>query len=205
MKSRIKSNQKLRLIVLIPDGLAGNRDLAHKLHGMAQRDHRDVFYLSLVDYEENQLAVSRSMATMKAVTSADDLEVLSETAESSRWIEALREIYRPGDVVVCHEEQSVRYGLLNAGPLDEFIREQLSMPVRTVSGFYHPQKIQLKRIGGEILYWFGFIVILALFSALEIALDRAIQGGMQTVVLCAALCVEFAAIMTWHNYRSKTR
>jgi hypothetical protein len=205
MESTVDLNFKSRLIVLIPDGMTGNRDLAYKLHGMAQRENRDVFYLALADYEENRLAVSRSLATMKAVTSSDDLEVLTETIESPHWIEALREIYCPGDMIVCHEEQSVRYGLINAGPLDEFVRKQLGMPVRTISGFYHPQEIQLKRWGREILYWLGFIVILVLFSVLEIELDRVIRGGMQTVVLCVALCVELVVIMTWHSSRSKTQ
>jgi hypothetical protein len=62
--------EKKRLIVILPDSLAGNLELAHKIHWVALREHCDVLYITLVDNFDRYLQKSRSMATMAAVTAS---------------------------------------------------------------------------------------------------------------------------------------
>jgi hypothetical protein len=62
------SMSKNRLIVLVPEGVAGSPELAKKIYWMAQRDQSDVFYLVFFDDASERLTISRSMATMKAMT-----------------------------------------------------------------------------------------------------------------------------------------
>lgn len=186
-----------RLIVLIPDGLAGNLELAQKIYRMAAHQGCEVHYLALVDQGEDMLTITRHMATMKAVTAANTLVVHSSVTETRRWLNALREIYRPGDRVVCHAEQSVKNGFLKTMPIDEFLQDSLNFPVHTLSGFYHPQQIQVRRWVYTLVTWIGFLAILAVFTGLEIELDPIFNGSAGKLLLGVIFAVEIGSIWAW--------
>jgi hypothetical protein len=203
MDSNLEVELKHRLIVLVPDCLAGSLDMARKVYSIAQSEDRDVLYLTLVDDDEKMIAVSRSMATMKAVTAGQWLVVNSRLTGTGHWLAALREIYRPGDMIVCHEEQSVKDGFLRTQPVSEFLRATLKAPVRIISGFYHPQKVQAVQWLRGLLFWLGCLVILAGFTLLEIRLDQATAGAAHTWLLMVALVFEFGSVWVWNIVTSR--
>lgn len=196
---------KGRLIVLVPDGLAGNQELAHRIYWLAVRDRCDVLYLTLVDREEDLLAASRSMATMKAMTAGDVVAVQSKIVETGSWLTALRSTYRPGDRIVCHEEQSVKNGFLRTQPVYEFLRKAFDAPVLSLSGFYQPQRMQIRRWRDSLVLWLGFFIILAAFTILEIKLDDTVHGLTGKILFILVMVIEFGAILAWNNLRSQDR
>ncbi len=199
MDSEIAQENKKRLIVLVPDCLADNMGLAHKIHWMAIRDACEVYYLTLVDDYEKMLAVSRCMATVKAVTAGNWLVVNSRVTETKEWLQTLRDIYRPGDIIVCHEEQLVKQGPLKTIPASEFLRETFHLPVYTISGFYHPQQVQVRHWLVSLLFWIGCLVILGIFTLLEIQMDQVAQGITRVMVLTFLVLFEVGAIWTWSS------
>ncbi len=190
---------KQRLIVLVPESLAGNADLVKKIYWMALRDHSDVFYLALVDEEETQLTVTRGLATMKALTAHPEICVGSKIVTSQRLVSTLCDLHQPGDVIVCHEGQFARDGFLNAIPIQDLLASALQAPTITVSGFYRPWRALTRRWLLGLVFWLGCLAILAGFGVLEFQVNRLMPGLTGTLLVMFLLAGEFAAFWAWNH------
>ena len=199
MTLTIESDFKKRLIVLLPEILAGKAELARAVHQLALQNGADVLYLTLINDDENNLTVAREMATMKAITADNGLLVNSRLVATNTWLKLLRETYRVGDIVVCQAEQTVRDGIFSTRPVSEFLQETLSIPVITLVGYYRPRNELIQAVLNNLLTWVGFIAILAAFSLLEFNLDSAIHGATHTILLVLLVMVEFGAVLAWNN------
>lgn len=200
MRLPIDQKQSRRLIVLIPDCQADDYDLARAVHWMAEGDRLSVLYLVLGDDCENMLEASRNMATMKAVTSGNRLTVDVKLIEKGNWIDELRKIIRPADVILCQEEQTVINGLFKTIPIGDFLSSQFNVPVRTISGYYHPFQTQAKKWLHEFFALLGFLVIIAVFTWLQIRLDQAFGGPLAKIYVIVMFCIEMGAIWTWYKF-----
>lgn len=192
-----KPSQNARLIVLLPESLAGDLEFAHLIHRMAVQENKDVLYLTLMDNTDNLLGVSRQIATMKAVTESNLIRAGSVQVPVAYWFGKLRDIIRPGDAVVCHEEQVVKQGFLKTEPISEFLNSVMDQPISTVKNFYHPQRIQVKRWLLSGLFWIGAVGILTGFSLLEVQTGLVMPGSINKLVLAAMILIEFGAVWFW--------
>jgi hypothetical protein len=199
MDSIVELRSKKRLIVLVPEGLAGNTDLTQKVYSMAVREHCDVLYLAFVYEEDNSLAVSRNMATMKALTSSDLVTAKSKITRTDNWLNTLKDFYQPEDIIVCHAEQIVRNGFLKTTPIHAVLSEIFKTPIQTISGLYHPWQMLSRKWLFGLLFWVGCMVILAAFSLLEIQIDRGIQGLTRTALIFIVLAFEFGVFWVWNH------
>jgi hypothetical protein len=190
MVTTIDRQQNKRLIVLVPDGITNLVDFAHKIHWMAMGDHYDVVYLGMVDDIEKSLSVSRRIATLKAVTSENWLTVSGKLAPSEEWFKILSETYRAGDMIICHEEQTVKNGLFRTMPVKDFLENSFQVPIRVISGFYNPQKVQVKKWVRGLLFWISCLAILSIFSFLEIQMEQNAQGLARVMVLMILVLFE---------------
>lgn len=202
MDTEILQVEKGRLIVLVPESLVSNIEMMNKIYLMATREHRDVFYLVLVQGDTEILAATRSAATLKALVSGGKLNSASRVVQVSRWLSVLHEIYRPGDVIVCHAEQQVRSGLFRTVPAGEFLRAGMNVPVRIISGFYHPVRTQIQEWAAGAIYWAGVLAIIGAFFFLEISLDQGIHGAARGVLLIVLLLATLAAGVAWTRITS---
>lgn len=131
---------------------------------------------------------------MVALTSSSMALVNSKLVSTQEWYEALREIYHPGDILVCQEEQTVKAGFFKTLAVREFLKTTLNPPIRTMSGYYPPWQVQTRRWLRSLLVWAGFLVVIILFGLLEIQIDQGTQGVARTVLFLLALGFEFGAI-----------
>lgn len=99
-------NLKSRLVVLIPEQMAGNLDIARKINHLAALENADVLYLVSLLKAGVSLPVIRSMVTMKALTSDGEIIVSYQLVARSNWQKTLRKQYRPQDVIVATKELS---------------------------------------------------------------------------------------------------
>jgi hypothetical protein len=189
--------QNSRLIVLLPQSLVGDVDFAQKVHRMASRDHKDVLYLTLLDDPEAVLSVARGIATMKAVTESNLIQVGSIQVPAQRWFEKLQQVFRGGDMILCHREQSVKLGLFRTQPTADYLIANLTHSVLTAEGFYNPQRSALQGWGRGLLFWLGALAIVTGFTLLELQADSAFPGFTHKLVLAAILLIEFGAVWFW--------
>lgn len=188
-----------RLIVLVPDSLVDDLGLARKAHWLAIRYEQELLFLTLVDEEEKMLAVSRRMATMKAIASGNWLVVQSRLTETTHWLSTLREIYHPGDRIVCHEEQLVKAGFLKTQPLSEYLANNFGAPTCTLSGFYQPGRVQALRWLNSLAFWIVCLLIIAGFGYLEFTVDHGLRGFARLLILSVMVVFEFGLLWAWNK------
>jgi len=193
----LESNQNSRLIVLLPESLVGDLGFAQKIHRLASRTHSDVLYLTLLDDPDQGLSVARGIATMKAVTESNLTKAGSVQVPTFHWFAKLQQVCRPGDTIVCQSEQTVKLGLFQTQPTAEYLAQNLTNPVVTVEGFYHPQQTVIKGWMRGLLFWLGAVAIVVGFTLLELQADLAFPGFAHKLVLAAILLIEFGAIWFW--------
>ncbi|HEX9019364.1 MAG TPA: hypothetical protein VF806_09260 [Anaerolineaceae bacterium] len=202
MESLVELSEKKRLIVFVPDYRAENLELAHKAHWIAMHHRYDVLFLALVDTEDEMLGAARMLATLKAVTSENWLTTTSRVVTNRDWLTALQEIYQPGDAILCHAEQVVKNGFLTTLPLNDYLRDHFEGAVYTLSGYYQPRQVQVRRWLHSLLFWIGCLVIFAGFSALEMQLDLHTLGITRTLTMVIVVLFEFGAIWVWSGISS---
>lgn len=199
MNSLFETELKRRLIVLVPEGLASNSDLAQNIYQMALNDHCDVLYLAFVSDEDNRLMVLRNLATLKALTIADSVVVHSKLTQTENWLAAVRESYRPGDRIVCHAGHVIRKGAFKTIPIQDMLSEEFNGPITAISGIYHPwQALSRKWLYG-LLFWLGCLLIGAGFGFIEFQIDHGLQGFTRTAVLLVMWTLEVGTFLAWNH------
>ena len=195
--------QRKRMVVILPEDLAGSIAVANRIHQMASLEQFEVLYLTLVDDYDKMLSRSRSMTTMDAVTGGNRLMVFSRLVKTSEWLNTLMDTLQPDDIIVCQAEQLVSTGPVEREPLGQYLHKSLPNRVIIMSGFYRPVVEQIKRLTLQGVFLLGFLVIFALFTALEIYLDRSLAGAIHTFILCAVIVCEFGIVYAWNRLLSR--
>lgn len=186
-----------RLLVLLPESLAGNIPLAHHINWMAGLQTFDVLYLVVVEEETNPLNLSRQMTTMVAATIGEPLHVSSRIISRKHWLNTLRETIEPGDLLVCQAEQSVKTAFFQALSMQEYLQDVIQIPCRSISGYYHPGKESVRKLLFGLLFWLGALAIMLGFTVLEINIDQTLQGVARIILLFLAVGFELGLLMAW--------
>ncbi len=192
-----------QLIVVINEDLANNSKLAQAIHWMGTNDNCSILYLVPVERLENMLTVSRNMATMKAVTSANRLQVSAKTVLSEDWLKTLKKVVGPDDIIVCQEEQTVLNGRFKPEALGDYLSEKFNNPVQTMSGYYHPVQTMAKKWMHELIGLMGLLVILSVFTWLQIKVDEALVDPYGSIFIMITFMIEMGAIIIWHKFTFK--
>jgi len=196
----LSSELNPRLIVLLPESLAGDLEFATRIHRVAAQSQKNVVYLTILDDPDHALTVSRNLATMKAVTESNLVHAGSVQVPTDRWFAKLKEILGPEDTVVCQAEQSVRQGVFRTIPIADYLHSILGKPMIIMEGYYHPRMIQVSAWVKSLFFWLGAIAILAGFTWLELQADSAFPGFIHPVVLIVILIMEIGSVWLWSRF-----
>jgi hypothetical protein len=194
-----KLNSK-QLIVVIHEDLANNSNLAQAIHWMGANENCSILYLVLVERLENMLTISRNMATMKAVTSANGLHVSAKTVLSTDWLKTLEKVIRPNDIIVCQEEQTVLNGRFKPKSLGDYLSVKFNNPIHTMSGYYHPVQTMAKKWIHELIGLMGILVILGVFTWLQINGENALDDPYASIYIMITFIIEMGLVIVWHKF-----
>lgn len=191
--------KKNRMIVILPEILAGNMTLANRIVWLAEKDSRDIVYLALGEDDQHLLQVSRRVATMKAASGKSAIKTTSKIVQKNDWSDSLTKIYRSGDLVICTQELAVSTGFLKTKPISIYIQKELGIPVKLLAGFSSPWKEKSKQWLHTFYFWAGSIALLGIFTFLEIQIDLDFKGAIQTILFLLSLAIEFGLLLTWNH------
>ena len=188
-----------RLIVLLPDSLSDEMVVAQKIRELAAREKADVLFLTVVDDEDQTLSISSRIEKLKTIISGYGLMVSLKSTEMDCWLTTLEEIIRPGDVIVCQEEQTVINSSFKPIPISDFLSMHLNATVYNIPGFNHPYQTQAKKRYNEFFSLMGFLVIMVVFTWLEIRLDQGFQAPLQAILVLSIFCLELGTLWAWYK------
>jgi hypothetical protein len=188
-----------RLVVLVPAGLIDETALAQHIWSIAQARGLSVLYVSRTTRVEDEPSLRRRLALLAALTrDTDCVRADSRLAVGNDWLALIRAVGQPGDLVVCHAEQQAP--LLSLGrPIGQTLADTLGTPVYLLSGYCEPEASQLARLGRQLLFWIGALVIGAGFFWIQVNVQRLTQDWMQTVVLVLTVLIEFGLLAAWSH------
>jgi hypothetical protein len=151
----------------------------------------------MVEEDTNPLDVSRRMATMVAATIGEPMLVTSRVIARRGWLDSLRGIYQPGDLLMCMAEQSVKTGFMHAVSMQDYLQGVLQIPCQTVSGYYHPAHDRARQWLLAAAFWLVALAILAGFTLMEINIDQSLRGFARITLLILAVFLELGILMSW--------
>ena len=188
-----------RMIVILKEDFTNHHALANKIHEIAAERDFSVLFLVFVGRQENLLSASRNMVAMKAITAAGQLEVTVETKLIDDWLATMKQTVKPDDVIFCQEEQTVFNDRFHPVGLSTFLKSKFSNPVEELAISYTPVRKVIWRwtLGlGKLL---GFLIIIGLFTWLEINLETSLTGSLYTIYMIFTFSFELGAILLWNK------
>lgn len=197
----IVSESPSRLIALVPSDLVDAANFAQEIHWLAHKLGRNVLYLSLDGQEKDQLAISRLLANLESITQDTAFTVKSTQVKAASWVDAITQVITPDDMVVCHETQVARVNAINSIPLSEYLEKEQKLRVHILTG-YSALAAYPRGWANNLLFWFGFLTILAGFSFLEFRVQNFLVGAPEKIVFIFLFVLEFGLIYGWTEITS---
>lgn len=189
-----------RLVVLVPDTDVDESELATRIWSLASPRGLAVLYLGMIRDGRAESLTRRRLITLAAITRDDWAHVETRLEPEGNWIQIVRHIWEPGDLIVCHAEQALSGWSLKRKSLAQSLAAALNTPVYVLSGFYPGLPTEQPRWLARLLSWLPPLVLLVLFFMLQVRITWGTTGWIQTALLCLSVIVEFGLIGTWEHF-----
>lgn len=184
-----------RFVVLVPDADLDETRFAHYIWSLASPGYIDVLFLSIYRNAEAELRARRRLAILAAITRDDRINVETRIYPASKWEKAIRAVWQPGDLVMCHAEQTDAVGELRRTPPASTPK----FPLVVLYGFSQPEDEPWRKHTRRWASWLASLVIVVAFAWLQIRIERVVsESGIRTLLLCASVILEFG--MIWLSY-----
>ena len=97
-----------RILLLLPNADINEAQLAHALWTLAGEHHASVYVLALIDDWADEAQVRLRVALLSALLRESGIEPEEHyEKDTTDWLGIVRRMYTPGDVIVCHAEQTL--------------------------------------------------------------------------------------------------
>ncbi|MBI3177232.1 MAG: hypothetical protein HYZ35_04505 [Chloroflexi bacterium] len=191
-----------RLVALVPAVEEADGELAKRLWSLATPRALDVLLVGLCSQTDDEMRVRRHLATLAALTRDERSHVDTCLGLGHDWLEVVRALGRPGDLVVCHAEQRAHHDLA----LGQAIVRELGMPVYIFAGVYPKWLPTRTRAQGWLLQSIP-VLIVAVFTAAQIGIQRFLATARPyTLLMTLSVVAEYGLIALWfHLSNSQAR
>ena len=192
-----------RLLVLIPNLDVDEVELARRIWSLASPGGLEVLFLGMVRDDHEESRARRRLATLAAITRDNQTHVETQLQFGRHWLQVVRPVWKPGDLIVCHTEQTVlAWGLVRRS-LDATLVSALNVPVYVLSGFYpETPSGQPNRIA-RLIYEAIPFAIMAGFFWIQVQIDQLARGWVNIALMCLSVLVELSLIGIWALYRTE--
>lgn len=188
-----------RMLVLVSRLNISDADFARKIWEMASPAHMNVMYLCVVSSTDEQMQAERRLATLAAITRDAWVRVEFSVVQSNSWLETVKTLWKPGDVVVCHAESAGKRGWSEREPLDQALIRALKTPVYVLSGFAEESPAKWKHRFLLIPYWLSLIAIIAGSFLFQAKIYQADKGFVGTLMVLLTFVFEVGVIWFWNS------
>ena len=186
-----------RLVVLIPDADTGESELAEHLWSIASVHGLAVLLIGIFRDPRREPRARRRLATLAALLRDEVVLVETKLETDTDWLTAIRSIRQPGDILLCHAElQILRWGFRRES-LSRRLAREFNEPVYELSGFYPHLPSERSRLVSRAIAFGGSVLIVVLFTALEILIHQTTQAPVYTLLMSLCVLVEYGLLGVW--------
>jgi hypothetical protein len=180
-----------RLVVLIPENEFGEIELTRRIWQIASSGSLCVLYLCLsCASSDDDTYLRRRLASLAALTRHEQVQVNAEIVRESSWLDSLKKIVSPGDLLVCSDRHHASHWLIHRKNLGWQLSTTMGIPVYLLVGLNLGPSVHHTHWINEIVYWLAAISILFAFGWFQVQMDRFIDGWLLTVVLLLTVVAE---------------
>ncbi len=180
-----------RLLVLVPDLDIDEADLAQRVWALAEPSRLPVLYLSATADDDHASLVRRRLATLAAITRTDWLHVDTCHSVTRNWPEAIRAVWRPGDLIVF-----IPQGI---SPVTVAVLPTPAYPLSGIKADAPPNRRQ--RLA-RLAFWPVALATIAAFFWIQVLIEQTAQGLAQTFLLLLSFGAEMGLLMLWNGLLS---
>jgi hypothetical protein len=192
----VSTNHGTRLIVFVPETLKNIADFARQVYMLAVTDEREVYYLALRGQDSDDLAVTRQLTTLTALTQDSCVRARALQARPDKPADILAELARPGDIVIVPEGQLFVPEEIERtlGIQQQVLAENDPFEASRDSKWYLP-----------VLFWGTSLAIMVAFFFLETSLEGVMSGAVKKIILILFFSIEIAFLYFWDRMSRKAR
>ena len=129
-----------RLIVLVPNAeIDQDAHLPQRIWQLASPGKTPVLYLTAAGDYELEMGARRRLSLLAAITRDKRVPVEIQVAHTSNWVQALKSIVQPGDLILSDAGLTARKGLFGSEALSDQLSRSLSVPVFLLSGYAYKE------------------------------------------------------------------
>lgn len=197
---RLPLNPTRRLVVLIPSGEINETAFARRIWQIAASSNLTILYLALSPDSTRMAYERRRLASLAALTSGLNVRAHASVSSESTWQKALGPVMQGGDLLVCLDTHMVPKNLFWHTPLGKQLAGMMNVPVYLIGGFVIAATPQERSAIREALAWMVSLALIAAFFALQVRIDRSIDGLFATLLLCLSAMAEVYLIWKFNEW-----
>ena len=188
-------NTARQLIVLIPNAESDCTPALHRIWELAHVLQCSVLFLGLCGDVLEEPKLRRALITTAALIQDGRVSVETKTEIGNNWLKVVHSNWREGDLILCFANQQA--GLLQR-PLGQILESKLNTTVYVLPWL---ETTAHRTVGwlSTLTLWGGFIATAVGFFILQVNIDKAMKGGLQTMMLVLTVLVEFWLIWVWNK------
>ncbi len=184
-----------RLVVLVPAADVDEVELARRIWELAAPSGLAVLFLGLCAQIAEEPAMQRRLVTLASLTRDARIPLETRIEFGRDWLRRIKPIHRPGDVIICHAEQTTG---LRHRPLSRAL-ESLGGPVWTLAGFYSSRDASPHGPLSGVVFWGVSMVILAAFFWLQVRMVRLDDDWAHNLLLYLSVLAESGLLWLWQQ------
>ena len=187
-----------RLIVLVPDQGTDGNSLAQQVWTLAAPCQLQVFFLCAPESDAFQeSAIYLRLITLASQIRNDQVQVDTCIESGLNWVQAVSRHWKPGDIVICCAEQTIKTASHGRQPLWQILEHTLGVPVFVLQGMYARESVDAPQHSWGIARWLVAIILIALFFFVETQIDSVAAGFTRTLTLVVFAIAEVGLLAAW--------
>jgi hypothetical protein len=189
----------MRLVVLVPGQGLEALALAQWLASPVSLHQPSILFLSVVQSLNEEPCARLQLSDLIALTSGFPVKVESDLILGNNWVDAVCEVWQPGDLVICCAEQTISISGAARYPLWVALSNRLDASVFALTGFYRESLRRPRTRATEVAWWGVALALVAAFGVLQAWISQHVMGWAHQILLILSVLAEVGLLWIWNQ------